>query len=246
MARDQLLIDNDIASLDELAIRTARAIRKFTDEDVLDETLAYRAREAKDLLNTRLPSWGATLRAAMVERRRLGTTGQASTDGLMLSPDILKQLRDQFGPDHLWSASQINDYGTCPFRFFARHVLRLQEAAEPQEGFASNQLGNAYHRILERLYKMLQESGIALSRETVEQAMLLVDEAAENILEEITGSDEVCKGALWEFEKREIKRRIARLIQKEAEWNCEAVARPLYFERKFGMGGEPPLVIKSN
>jgi ATP-dependent helicase/DNAse subunit B len=61
----------------------------------------------------------------------------------------------------------------------------------------------------------------------------------------LLGLGKVRRTRLWEFEKSEIKRRIARLLDREAEWNDERAALPIYFERKFGIDGAKPLVIET-
>ncbi|MFG3817057.1 PD-(D/E)XK nuclease family protein [Limnothrix redekei] len=55
-------------------------------------------------------------------------------------------------PDrHTFSASQITDLGQCPFKYFARRVLRLQEPQETEADLPRNSKGNLYHRVLQKL-----------------------------------------------------------------------------------------------
>ncbi len=239
-ATDEGLTARDVASLDELALRTARVLRDRLANGLSTPQMNDETRAANQLLAAELPSWGATIRNATVEHRRLRGE-QGEFDGIILNDELLRQIKASLGPQHLWSASQINDYGVCPFRFFAKHILKLESAAEPVEGFAPNRLGNTYHEILERLYSLLQNNeGDAV------EASSLVEQVAEEILERVIARGQVRKSPLWEFEKSEIKRRLVKLLQKEAEWNRERPARPLHFERKFGTEGEQPLVIKTD
>jgi ATP-dependent helicase/DNAse subunit B len=55
---------------------------------------------------------------------------------------------------------------------------------------------------------------------------------------------ELRKNALWGFEKNEIKKRIAKLLERESAWNAEKPAKPKHFERAFGKSGQRPVVIK--
>ncbi|HKP87185.1 MAG TPA: PD-(D/E)XK nuclease family protein [Blastocatellia bacterium] len=244
-ANAEQLISRNAASLEELAVMTARALASTANEGGFRiHALAEDARAASRLLDSQLPSWKTTLRGAAVERRRLYGSERGCYDGIIRDGELIDRLGQKFGPRHLWSASQINDYGSCPFRFFARHALKLTSAVEPGEGFAADQLGNAYHKILERLYARLRYERIRVSPETSEMAVAFADEASDEVLQEMLDGGTVRKGLLWDLDKREIKRRVARLLIKEAEWNDEQSAQPIHLERKFGIGGEPPLVIE--
>jgi ATP-dependent helicase/DNAse subunit B len=149
-----------------------------------------------------------------------------------------------FGPDHLWSASQINDYGTCPFRFYAKHAQRLSPSVEPIDGFGPNHLGNAYHQILESLHKRLLARQIQITAVTAQEAATIAEQVTEEELEKMLDDGSIRKGPLWEFDKGEMKKQLVRLLHAEAEWNAEQAAKPIHFERRFGDRGEPPLVIE--
>ncbi|MFP5263259.1 MAG: PD-(D/E)XK nuclease family protein [Blastocatellia bacterium] len=233
------------ASLEELASATAHAMREYfagggrplvsPDEE---------ARAAGALLDSMLPSWRATKRGARLEYGRMNSRGLKNNDGLMRDPRLVNRLKDLFGPEHLWSASQVNDFGTCPFRFFAKHVLKLAPAGEPFEGFGPNHLGDAYHQILESLHKRLLADEIQITAGTAREATTFAEQVAEEVLETMASKGSVRKGPTWEFDKSEIKKRVVMLLQAEAEWNGERPARPIRFETRFGEGGNPPLVIE--
>lgn len=64
---------------------------------------------------------------------------------------------DTYPPDHVWSASRLENYRTCPYYFFTASVLYLEPMEPPREGLDARQLGNLYHRILEELYREVGE-----------------------------------------------------------------------------------------
>lgn len=229
-------------SLAELAMRAAAAQRRMESAGEVADHQALQA--ATRRLNAELPSWPMTTRGAEVERRRMTATARDIHSGWILDEALGGALKQRFGPDHLWSASQINDYGTCPFRFFARHALKLDALSEPGEGLASHHLGHAYHRILERLYIELRERDILIQSHTAEQAIDEAARIAEAVLQRMLDTGEVRRDGLWEFNKEEIKRRVGRLLRREATWNDAEPAQPLLCECKFGMAGAEPLVIR--
>ncbi|MCE5328304.1 MAG: hypothetical protein LLG01_18025, partial [Planctomycetaceae bacterium] len=46
-------------------------------------------------------------------------------DGRISEPSLLAALGEQFGEAHAFSASQLNTFGLCPWRFFGKYVLQL-------------------------------------------------------------------------------------------------------------------------
>jgi ATP-dependent helicase/nuclease subunit B len=244
--RAERMSPHNIGSLQELAVATAYCLRQSTDgEDNDTSRLQDELREATALLGSNLKSWPMTLRGAAVEWGRMRGRSEPGFAGLIEDEELLARLEKLIGPTCVWSVSQLNDYGTCPFRFFARQVLRLTDAAEPVEGFAADRLGNAYHRILEKLHARLQVEGKPLSLESLDVATELAATISEGELEEMVAAGELRRGALWEFEKEQIRRNVVALLHKEIEWSGESAARPVAFEQKFGLGGWPALQVQS-
>jgi len=229
---------DEVASLDELALLTAHSLR---DSLAIGAAVSADHAAAREVLEAQLPSWQATMRGTRLEQHRIARGG----DGFIRDAELLRQLQHRFGKDHLWSASQMNDYGSCPFRFFARHALKLAPAEEPIEGFEPRRLGIAYHDILEQLYKQLLKQQQQVAAANLEGVLALAEQVCEEVLEKLLEQGKVRHTLLWEFDKSEIKRRVARLLNKEAEWNDERTATPIYFERKFGIDGTTPLVIET-
>ena len=144
-------VSKDTASLLELASATAARIREGlvdAETEAAQEVIDLKAEKLAEHQCGRQPS-----NAPGSTARRIALMG------LSKSSRLLELLNEMFGPEHMWYASQINDYGICPFRFFASHVLGLGHMDQPVEGFLANQLGTAYHRILEGVYSRLSERG---------------------------------------------------------------------------------------
>lgn len=64
---------------------------------------------------------------------------------------------ERYSADHVWSASRLETYQTCPYYFFTANVLGLEKIEAPSEGLDARQLGNIYHHILENLYQEVGE-----------------------------------------------------------------------------------------
>ncbi len=139
---------DEAATLGEAAVAVAAAL-SGEHAAVQDAYAVYNL-----LLDT--PSWINVLRGRFVEARREDPSQPFDQySGSLSRPDLIAQAAAALGPDHIWSASQLNDYGICPFRFFARRLLNLEELKEPEEGLDVRQRGSINHAILEQTYQQI-------------------------------------------------------------------------------------------
>jgi ATP-dependent helicase/DNAse subunit B len=159
-------------------------------------------------------------------------------DGWLQHPAVLAELREQFGPEQVFSPTALEDYVACPFRFFLKHVLGLQPLEEPREEIEGTKRGAAFHRALSRLHLHLQEAGVHEPAEVVDASLQQrLDEAVQEYAER-AGSP--ASKVLWLLEGQRLKRQALRYRphwQKFVEpWKPLAVRpRPHFFETGFGM-----------
>ncbi|WP_369432118.1 PD-(D/E)XK nuclease family protein [Aquisphaera insulae] len=84
--------------------------------------------------------------------RRQRGTDFGEYDGLIRDGAALLELDRFFGPSHAFSASQLETYLSCPFQFYARHVLKLRPVEEHDELAEDlTQRGSDLHDILEKM-----------------------------------------------------------------------------------------------
>jgi RecB family exonuclease len=62
-------------------------------------------------------------------------------------------------PPRAWSVSALETYLECPFKFFARHVLRLREEPDHEETMDPRRQGQFVHQVFEEFFKEWQASG---------------------------------------------------------------------------------------
>jgi hypothetical protein len=60
--------------------------------------------------------------------------------------------------DRTFSVSQLTNLGLCPFKWFADKVLKLGEPQEDEDELSPSRQGNLYHRVLDLVFKELQEN----------------------------------------------------------------------------------------
>lgn len=149
--------------------------------------------------------------------------------------------------DRVFSASQLETYAACPFRYFAQHLLRLDTSADLEEELTAAEKGSVIHETLFEFFTSRRDRGLPpLNQldehafgETVEEIRAL----ARTHLETLDIPD-----VFWEIEKELIlggegeEGLLQRFLDFERK-RTEAV-HPAYFEVSFG--GTPGGVGRSD
>jgi ATP-dependent helicase/nuclease subunit B len=174
--------------------------------------------------------------AATVLRRRGAEASGSVYDGDlgMMTTD----LASEFGPGSSWSASRLESYRACPFRFFVTSLLELEPREEPTEGLDARQLGNIYHRILERIYKAPVIDDLA----DPDQLLVALERVADEILDEAPAQEGFRETAWWEQTRAEIVQNVRRSLEALSALPHDLV--PMEYEVAFGFKGAAPLVVR--
>jgi len=89
--------------------------------------------------------------------RRWSTNECDRFDGRITDAKLKAHLSEQFGPAHVFSPSQLNSFGQCPWQFFAAYVLGLRPLATPQRHLEAVAKGIFCHNVLYRLFTTLRD-----------------------------------------------------------------------------------------
>ncbi|MGC9467250.1 MAG: PD-(D/E)XK nuclease family protein [Anaerolineae bacterium] len=157
----------------------------------------------------------------------------AHDGGLCAWSDLFSE---RYSADSVWSASRFEAYRTCPFRFFVGYTLGLEPRQPPAQGLDARQLGNIYHRILERVFKSVDDP--------TDLAALLagLDGIAESVLNAAPRVEQFRPTAWWDQTRAEILEDVRRSLVALDEMREAFV--PSDFEAAFGFAGYPPHVIR--
>jgi len=235
----------DAATPDEAAIATA-ALLSSDAREVVRALAAHNA-----LLSD--PAWANVLRGRLLEARR--EDARAPFDpyaGLLLQPALVERAAETFGARRVWSASQFNEYGACPFRFFARRMLKLEALEEPEEGYDVRQLGSIYHAILERTYGAVRDEGLVIVPEHLPRALELLEDTAAEVFATAPDEHGFRPSATWQHEQAMLLRRLRWLVEQDFSadvgrtlqaFTGGAPRTPYALEARFGMDGLPPVAI---
>lgn len=135
-----------------------------------------------------------------------------------------------------WTATKINDYGKCPFRFWLNHVLSIKPREESKAGLNHALVGLFYHKVLE-LYFSAQLDAAAGSP-TLDSDVLARSFAS--AVEWLESRRDFQAGPYWQQEQKELFFRISRFLEKEVLRLAseEPAFRPQMFEVNFGTANE--------
>ncbi|MBC8171436.1 MAG: PD-(D/E)XK nuclease family protein, partial [Anaerolineae bacterium] len=203
----EVVAPGDAASLAEVALAVANSL---THDTVSPEVAGL----YNWLLYHQRDYWTHLRTARQVEARRL--TQPQSFDqysGKLNDPRLIERVARTLDDNRLWSASQFNDYGACPFRFFARRLLKLEELKTPEAGMDILQTGSLNHQLLERTYETLRQEGLSIVPEHTEAALEILYEVAREVLANAPEQYGFRPTRLWEQEQKTLLDRLIRLIQ---------------------------------
>jgi hypothetical protein len=176
-------------------------------------------------------AWLAVERATEILRQRTSgdKQGSAAYDGdLAAWGDTFAR---RYGADHTWSASRLETYRACPFRFYVGNVLGLEPRSEPTEGLDARQLGNIYHRILEAVYRSADDPT------DLGQLLAILPSVATSILDAAPRRGGFRATAWWAQTREEIVQHVRDSLS-ALDRLCGAYV-PHAYERTFGVPGQP-------
>jgi ATP-dependent helicase/nuclease subunit B len=93
-------------------------------------------------------------------------------------------------PARSWAVSAIETYLDCPFRFFAQHVLKLQEEPEDEEVMDPRRQGRFMHEVFETFFTAWQAAGHrTITSANLGRARELFEEVVDRALEQLPAAE---------------------------------------------------------
>jgi hypothetical protein len=154
--------------------------------------------------------WRRIRQAQDVELGRMSTAPHDHYSGRLYDPNLVGWVGEQLDERKVWSASQLNDYGICGFRYFSSRLLKLEPLEEPEDGMDTRQLGTLYHEILEATYTRL---GGAIVPERVDEALAVLHETAADLMQSAPMRLRFRAAPQWAQEQAVLLRRLEQLVR---------------------------------
>jgi RecB family exonuclease len=178
----------DLLSL--AAHRSSVSTFQLEDDALVEPSPLLAELEAVDLA-TEIVSTGLPVRADHVARSsselewlRLREAGGNFT-GPSFHGTALPHTRSAYG------VGSIELYAHCPFKYFARHVLELDEELDDESGLTPRDRGIFVHEVLHAFFERWQASGkAAITADTLDAALQMLEEVAEPMLQRLPSADQ--------------------------------------------------------
>ena len=97
-------------------------------------------------------SFLSVLEAARMNSARFEQSGFTSYEGMLQLAANRRILQSRFHQEHTFSASRLEAYANCPFRFMLDHVLGIHPLEAPRLATDYSRRGNLVHDILAKLH----------------------------------------------------------------------------------------------
>lgn len=103
------------------------------------------------------------LAAVGMNAYRFEQPGFSMFEGIVSSPENLQALQSHYNDEYTFSATKLESYANCPFRFFMDSVLKLSPVQNPKLATDYAKRGNIVHDVLSQLHEndlseLLEES----------------------------------------------------------------------------------------
>ena len=158
-------------------------------------------------------------------------------DGCMQAESVKSTLRRHLFPQGLHlSASSLETYARCPFRYFLETVLALKPWEEPEQILAllPRDRGVLVHTILHDFFSRLQQTDqLPLSTQRADDERRLLTQVAEEQFAVFAQTRPVGLPLLWECEREHLRRRLHAFLQRERQTTYDFY--PAAFEVFFGI-----------
>ncbi len=183
-----------------------------------------------------LSAVSATFARAIDARRARWSSALTPYDGVLTGGDAIERVAAaEFARAKPVSASRLEMYAECPYRYFARYTLGVEPVKEPEniERIDALERGSLIHSILERFLKRIgrddpprpeaRERHLALLREVA------AEEARERETRGVTG-----RPLIWAMDRQQIEEDLVRWYAAELKEAANSDLRPGAFEVGFG------------
>ncbi|MHB8618362.1 MAG: PD-(D/E)XK nuclease family protein [Chloroflexota bacterium] len=176
---------------------------------------------------------GSGLRAA----RARYSARLSEFDGNVTSASSAERIQRLFGDGSMASASAVQSWAACPFRYFLTYVLGVDATERAEETWTITPLdkGSLIHDVLDAFFKELRQAG----RPAWDEAYGPADFARLEGLARQRCDDAERRGItghhlLWERARGVILADLAGLLREDERWRRDQRLEPRYFEQAFG------------
>lgn len=213
---------------DELLFTTgARAVSRLAP--ALREYVAHQGKK-DEMAWAEVYNWALSHSGERLERIVKGALSQGKSESL---PSALARQIFTRGQRFTGSVTQFENYHACPFLYFAKYGLHLQERAE--RGFRPLELGILLHDVMRRFGEKMRREGRAWSDVSPEERAVFVRETVAGETAELQNAI-LTSTAQYRALTARIEETADSAIARLSAWNGASEFVPRFFELSFGEG----------
>ncbi len=174
------------------------------------------------------------------DRKRLQKAAgwNGNPGGAMLLQQISRQIGD------LFSASKLETYRSCPFKFLVTYVWQQKAAEAAGEDMDPMQRGSLLHRVLEIFIRRHLEEKLQQAQYAELQKEL--DEIFDTVCQEYADKGWLYPGDFWQHDKEQQRILLQRWLRSEIAYNEQGEWRPVSTEQVFGKKGKGEVALDIN
>lgn len=157
-------------------------------------------------------------------------------DGMLETKEVRERLHSYLFPSGLrLSASALETYARCPFRYFLTSVLRLGQVEEPEQilSLQPRDRGALLHDILHEFFVLARDAGLLpLVKKNKTATQQLLRQVAERCFAQFAHQGATGFPLVWEIEQERLRERLLAFLKRESE--MDEGFFPAAFEVRFG------------
>ena len=192
---------------------------------------------------------GHPLAAAVPELRRGLAAAQARATGVFgqwtggLSQPVPDRVTARLNQP--LSATSLQQYAECPFRYFLSSVLGVHVTGEPdEERYDPRERGSAVHNVLERLVRAAIETGKPPGQPWTAEEHARAQAMLSAHAERMVADGKAGRPTVWAVHVTQWRRQLRQMLLADDAYRAAHAARPLAVEHGFGKDGQsPPLTL---
>lgn len=170
-------------------------------------------------------------RRVAAERERVTACGGVY-DGLVTAQDLAVDGADD---QAAFSITALEDYAQCPFGYFAKRLLGLDEWAEKEEDAGVDVVGTIYHEVLAAFLR--GHAGERLQVDLADEYWGELAGVLDAVCRRLAAQGKIIEGQWWDYQRQRLERTLRRWLDYEiAEQNRDGLAFvPRHLEWGFGL-----------
>lgn len=224
---------------EEIAYLAGESVRRIDVDALHKDALLYGLEAASDryaiLKDTAL---GEPLREALssdetARRKILVSDGKVTDPDCRVTDRVMSEL---YGKSFTLTQTKLETYVKCPFQYFCRFVLRLDDDAPASFDFRN--VGSFVHSALENLFKLLADEGKTLSDISREELSSYADRVTEEAVKALAAEGDATTARIRNLMKS-IRRRILVIMEDFYDEFSQSKFVPRFFEMQLSADDGP-------